>query len=92
MPARGERALRGVIAATGVNRGGWMRVRSVADLSGVALDIGTKMDEPRFRALTGSTKNLGVNRRHRQAGVASSLAGAPMIQPVDHETFFSTTH
>ena len=45
---------------------------------------------PRLEA--GSTKNLGVNRRHHLARVAPSHAGAPLIQSVDHETLFSTTH
>ena len=40
----------------------------------------------------GSTKNLGVNRRYRRAGTASSHAGAPLNQSMDHEIFFSTTH
>ena len=40
----------------------------------------------------GSTKNLGVNQRHRRARAASSHAGAPLIQTVVHVTFFSTTH
>ena len=40
----------------------------------------------------GSTKNPGVNRRRRQAGVASSHAGAPFICTVNHETFLSTAH
>lgn len=44
---------------------------------------------PRLEA--GSTKNLGVNRRHRRARAASSHAGARLIQSVDHEVFFSTT-
>ncbi len=35
----------------------------------------------------GSTKILGVNRRHRQAGVASSLAGAPLIRAVPSQLF-----
>ena len=40
----------------------------------------------------GSTQNLGVNRRHRRTRTASNHVGTPLIQLVDHETSFSTTH
>ncbi len=58
MTVQGELARFSVSCRAPVIRGGLMWAKGVADPSGVALDIVTRVDEPRFRALTREHRSL----------------------------------